>query len=77
MDGESWAACLHPRDQETEACVIKMNEMDFPGNLVLRTATATPTPPRVSATSNSGDMGSIPDWETKVPHDIGCGQKIF
>lgn len=40
-----------------------MNEMDFPGNLVVKNR----RPPH-PATSNSGDMGSIPDWGTKVLH---------
>ena len=44
-----------------------MNEMDFSGNLEVK------TPP----TSTAGNMGSIPDRGTKVPHVVGCGQKFL
>ena len=30
---------------------------------------------RVCAT-NAQDVGSIPGWETKIPHAVQCGQKI-
>ena len=41
--------------------------MDFSGNLEVK------TPP----TSTAGNMGSIPDRGTKVPHVVGCGQKFL
>ena len=28
-------------------------------------------------TSNAGSESSIPFWETKIPHAVKCGQKIF
>ena len=38
---------------------------DFPGGPVVKTLP-----------SNTGDMGSIPGWGTKIPHAVGCGQKL-
>ena len=27
--------------------------------------------------SNAGGAGSVPDWRTKIPHAVQCGQKNF
>ena len=26
--------------------------------------------------SNAGGVGSVPGWGTKIPHTVGCGQKL-
>ena len=38
---------------------------DFPSHTVVKTLLP-----------NAGGLGSIPGWETKIPHAMGCGQKV-
>ena len=38
---------------------------DFPSGPVVKTLP-----------SNAGGVGSIPGWGTKIPHAVGCGQKL-
>ena len=38
---------------------------DFPSHPVVKTLLP-----------NAGGLGSIPGWETKIPHAMGCGQKV-
>ena len=45
--------------------MIKTSFWDFLGDLVAK------NPP-----CNTGGIGSIPSWETKIPHGALCGQKI-
>ena len=48
----------------TYSSSLIVSSRDFPGGPVVK-----------NLLSNAGDMGSIPGWETKIPHAVQCGQK--
>ena len=54
-------------NKETQALneTLKKMDWDFPGGPVVKTLP-----------SNAGGMGPIPGWGTKIPHAVGCGQKL-
>ena len=44
---------------------LRIRNRDFPGGPVVKTLP-----------SNAGGVGSIPGWGTKIPHAVGCSQKL-
>ena len=62
VDGSFRNFLLSRRGKETGQDFISW---DFPGSSVVKTA------------SKAEGMGSIPGWQTKIPHAVQHGQKMF